>query len=139
MGLYDNNIFNPIQPNSLYPYSPPASNFIQQPVQQPIKVEIIKVNGQRGAESMSLAPNSSILLLDMKDPIIWFVSTDGAGYKTCIPYDISPHKQVTEQNIEGLLSRINSRLDALEGRINVDESNSTAIKPTAKQRAEWDI
>lgn len=145
MGVYDN-IYNPLQPNSLYPYTSPVNNSVQslfqfqQQQQQLIKTEIIKVNGQHGAEAMALAPNSSILLLDMNDPIIWFVSTDGAGYKTCIPYDINPHKQVTEQNLEALLSKINSRLDSLEGRMKADESHNVDIKSIGSTKsAEWNI
>lgn len=60
--------------------------------QQPIHT--VKVNGRAGADTFSMPPNSDGILLDMNDPIIYFVQTDGAGYKTITPYDISPHKEV---------------------------------------------
>lgn len=135
MALYDN-IYNPLQPSSLYPYYQPT-NFIQ-PQVQPQRLEIIKVNGKNGAEAMTLAPNSSVLLLDINDPIIWFVSTDGAGYKTCIPYQISPYKAATESSIEELISKINSRLDFIEERMRISEPDHVDAKSTGS-RTEWNI
>ena len=94
------------------PYNVPA------PAQIPaVKTEIVSVNGRNGAEMYRLAPDSSSLLLDSNDPIIWFVKTDGAGYKTIIPYDIKPHeeKQQTDPNgIEERLKDFDERLKAIE-------------------------
>jgi hypothetical protein len=75
----------------------------------------------------------------MNDPIIWFVSTDGAGYKTCVPYDISPHKVEPDTDIKELFSKLNARLDNIEERIGVkDESNNATIEQS-NQRTEWNI
>ena len=134
MALYDQNIYNPIQPNSLYPYYQPVNTMVQQ-VQ---RYDIIKVNGRNGANALTMAPNSSVLLLDINDPIVWFVSTDGAGYKTCIPYSISPYKAADNESIEELISKINMRLDNIEERIKGHESDRTGIKSTAETK-EWNI
>lgn len=136
MALYDN-IYNPYQPNSLYPYYQPT-NFIQPQIAQQPRLEIIKVNGRNGAEAMQLAPNSSVLLLDINDPIVWFVSTDGAGYKTCMPYQITPYKAANESSIEELISKLNARLDNIEKRMKVDESNNVDAK-SAGSKTEWNI
>ena len=56
---------------------------------QPFKyTPIVKVNGRNGAEAYNLGPNSSAVLFDNNDPVIWFVSTNSAGYKTCISYEM---------------------------------------------------
>lgn len=137
MALYDN-IYNPLQPNSLYPYYQPTNIIQQQQLMQ--RMEIIKVNGKNGAEALALAPNSSALLLDIHDPIVWFVSTDGAGYKTCMPYQISPYKAANESSIDEIVSRINARLDNIEKRMKVDnEPNNVDSKPATNARTEWDI
>lgn len=70
--------------------------------------EVVKVNGRNGAETYQLAPNSSALLLDETAPLVWLVQTDGAGYKTCTPFDIQIHE---EKNV---LQDIQERLARLE-------------------------
>ena len=135
----DNNIYNPLQPNSPYPMYNPINNLLQQQV--PVKMEITKVNGQNGANALNLAPYSSALLLDMNDPIVWFVSTDGAGYKTCIPYDIPPHVVEQEIDVKELVRRLNARLDNIEERMaSKNESHNAIVESTAKQqRTEWNL
>lgn len=89
----------------------------QVPVQP--KQEIIRVHGEEGAKAYQLPPNSSILLLDDANPILWFKSTDGAGYPTVIPYDIVPHAQQQEiaqptydyNALEERISRLERRLN----------------------------
>lgn len=56
------------------------------------KYEVIKVNGEAGAKNFHMGPNSSSLLLDETAPIVWFVQTDGTGYLTATPFDITPHQ-----------------------------------------------
>ena len=88
------------------------------PVQPPaVKTEIVSVNGRNGAEMYRMAPDSSVLLLDSNEPIIWFVKTDGAGYKTIIPYDIKPHEEqqpVDQNKIEDRMKDFDERLRAIE-------------------------
>ena len=129
------NIYNPVQSRSPYPALQPTSNFMPQ-FQQ--KMEVIRVNGRNGAESLNLAPYSSALLLDINDPLVWFVSTDGAGYKTCVPYLITPYQPEQKASIEDLITKINARLDSLEERMNIKhESNNATTKPV--ERTEWNI
>ena len=44
--------------------------------------QVTRVNGRNGADAFRMAPNSSILLMDENDPIVWLKQTDGAGYAT---------------------------------------------------------
>ena len=76
--------------------------------------EVIKVNGRGGANAFQMGPNSSILLLDETDNIVWLAQTDGAGYKTVTPFDIVPHKE--EQKVD--MASVISRIEALESSIN---------------------
>ena len=90
----------------------------------------VKVNGRAGAEAYNLPPNSDELLLDLNDPIVWFVQTDGAGYKTVIPYDIAPHKEVTQKDI---LQSLDQRIAKLEEVILNGKPDNSA---TAKSKSE---
>lgn len=76
--------------------------------------EVIKVNGRGGANAFQMGPNSSILLLDETDNVVWLAQTDGAGYKTVTPFDIVPHKE--EQKVD--MASVISRIEALELSIN---------------------
>lgn len=99
------------------PYNNPyqMSTFVQTPqIQQPLpQMEVVRVNGKQGAEAFRMAPNSSALLLDERDAVIWFVRTDGAGYQTVVPYDFSPHQDEADVAQKNL----NDRLDAFEERL----------------------
>ena len=77
-------MYNSLYSNSLYLM---LDNLY--PQVQPLKqTPIVKVNGRNGAEAYNLGPNSSAVLFDNDDSIIWFISTNSAGYKTCISYEM---------------------------------------------------
>lgn len=78
------------------------------------KQEAIKVNGQNGALSIRMGPNSSVLALDLTDPILWVVVSDGAGYKTATPFDIFPHIQEPEPDLKTFDSRLTRMEKMLE-------------------------
>lgn len=82
--------------------------------------QIIRVNGENGARAMQMYPNSSMLLLDENDPIVWLAQTDGAGYKTVTPYKIEPYSPAPVIDSQILLDRIIK----LEEKINGKSDNS---------------
>ena len=133
------NIYNPIQPSSPYSiftsgfnYSGNSTSDYQKP-----HYDIIKVNGKNGAEKLDMGPNSAVLLLDMNDPIVWFVQTDGAGYKTCLPYSITAYQPPQELDVQSVLTQLSNRLTKIEERIEQNESNNAVIKqqPVSQQPA----
>lgn len=73
---------------------------------QPQRTEVVRVNGRGGAETYAIGPNSSALLLDESGTLVWLVTTDGAGYKTISPYDITPHQQAPAPDYSSLEARI---------------------------------
>lgn len=93
------------------------------------KYEIIKVNGEAGARNFRMAPNSSALLADETAAIVWFVQTDGAGYLTATPYDITPHQVTPPIDLNNLAERVSQ----LEELINA-KSNSQSIKQSKRQQ-----
>lgn len=97
--------------------------------QQPIQRHVTKVNGRAGAEAFSLSPNSDDILLDMNDPIIYFVQTDGAGYKSITAYDISVHKEVSAQD---RYKTLDERITKLEEAMKNGKSNFTANATKSK-------
>lgn len=85
-------------------YYPPQNYFPNS-----ISQRITEVNGENGARAYQIGANSSVILLDTSEPIIWIVQTDGAGYKTVTPYDITPHipkEQVALDSIEQRLKKL---------------------------------
>ena len=84
-----------------------------------------------------MGPNSAALLLDMNDPIVWFVQTDGAGYKTCLPYSITAYQPPQELDVQSVLTQLSNRLTKIEERMEQNESNNAVIKqqPAPQQPA----
>ena len=118
--------YNNYFPASTNPYSwastTPALIQPQSPIVQPQPIRVQNVNGIEGAKAYPLAGDSSVLLLDSNNPIVWLVQTDSAGYKTCTPYDISPHKEEPIPSSEDYKS-LADRISKLEERMKQNESD----------------
>lgn len=84
--------------------------------------QVIQVNGENGAHAYQMHANSSALLLDVNNPIVYLVVTDGAGYKTVSPYKIEPYVPEPQPDYNSLLERIGK----LEELMNNGKSNLTA-------------
>jgi hypothetical protein len=68
--------------------------------------QITRVNGRNGADAFRMAPNSSILLLDENDPVVWLKVSDGAGYCTVTPYSIAPYQDPAKLDVTSLEERV---------------------------------
>lgn len=109
----------------MYPYDNQIYQQLLQNIQQPAqgKQEVVKVSGRSGAEAYFMTPDSSVLLLDKTAPIVWLVQTDGAGYKSLTPYDITPHE---EKPPEDKYKSLEERISKLEELINGKSNTSNA-------------
>ena len=97
--------------------------FHQLPQQQ-----IIQVNGKASVDTIQLAPNSSVLVMDTSAPIVWMCVSDGVGRVTSTPYDISVHKEVDKPDLEQRLMALETMVADMEGKIN-GKSNANRTKP----------
>lgn len=84
--------------------------------QQTAPCQITRVNGRNGADAYRLAPNSSILLLDENDPLVWLKTTDGAGYPTVTPYTITPYQPEPTVDMNSLENRVKKLEDIINGK-----------------------
>ena len=78
--------------------------------------QVTRVNGKGGAEAFRMAPNSSILLMDEHDPIVWLKQTDGAGYPTVTPYTVTPYQAAAPVDVNGLEARVKRLEEMLSGK-----------------------
>ena len=108
-------------------------NYGQQ--QQSQSQQVIQVNGQNGANAYPLAPNSSVLLLDNTQAIIWLKQTDGAGYPTLTPYKITPYQAAAPVD----MSNIEQRLTAIENRLGVTQNEQSDSQPINKSGTGADV
>ena len=112
--------------NYQYPFVNPYMQPYQQVQQMPAAgQQVTRVNGENGARAYQIGANSSALLLDESGTMVWMITTDGAGYKTVMPYDVLPHKTQEEKTYGDLESRIRKLEEMMGGRKN-DTSNTTA-------------
>ena len=77
--------------------------------------EIVKVNGEAGARAFQMGPNSNMFLADATNPnLIWLVQTDGAGYSTVTPLDVSIHQSEQQTIYSNLEERVKHLEDMYE-------------------------
>ena len=93
--------------------------------------QITQVNGKASIDTIQMAPNSSVLLLDNTSPIVWMCMSDGVGRVTSIPYDITEH--VEKKPVDELEIRLTNIENTLKELKNNYESKSNATKPEYKQ------
>lgn len=105
----------------MYQYYQPQPQYLQQQ-------QVVRVTGEAGARSLRLPPNSSALALDNENPIVWLICTDGAGYATVTPYQISAYEPPKQPDMTELMERI-SRLEE-----QMHESHSSEIKPNENKQ-----
>ena len=123
---YNNPLYNPM----INPY------LAQQQPQQPRR-EVVKVNGENGARAFPMGANSSALLLDENGVIVWLVTTDGAGYKSVAPFDITPHHEAPAPDfgsLEARITRLEERVNAATGNPS-DAQRSTAAAGSRPDQA----
>lgn len=105
-------------------------NGMYQPMMQQPQQEVLKVTGRNGANALNLAPNSSILALDTSAPIVWLVTTDGAAYKTCTPYEIKPYEEISTNSLEKRISRLEELIQGVIANGQQQESNISSDSPS---------
>ena len=97
--------------DNFYQTQRPYNPYQNQAYTIPYIGNITSVKGAEGCNAFKMGANSSVLLLDEDNPIVWIVRTDGAGYKKdVIPYSITPY--VPEPPID--LKALNERLTKME-------------------------
>lgn len=92
--------------------------------------QIIQVNGKASVDTIQLAPNSSILVMDTSAPIVWMCVSDGVGRVTSTPYDISIHKEeekIDNNDLEQRISALEITIAKMEDKINA-KSNADRFK-----------
>lgn len=96
----------------------------------PQQEQVLQVNGENGARAVNMGPNSSKLALDMSGLLVWLITTDGAGYKTVTPYDITPHKIESAPDYSALESRLSKIEKDLGGLIHelTGDTSATGTK-----------
>ena len=79
--------------------------------------QILQANGKESIDMVRMSPNSSVLIADTTQPIVWKCVSDGLGNVSAKAFDITPHKteeEVEKENMSALLKSINERLEKLE-------------------------
>lgn len=123
---------NPYQQPYGNPYGYPSMGVQNAPRgPQAFAGQVTRVNGKNGADAFQMAPNSSILLMDEHDPIVWLKQTDGAGYATVTPYTVTPYQTAAPVDVSGLEARVKRLEEMLNGK--PDDADASRGR---KQKAE---
>lgn len=79
--------------------------------------QILQANGKASIDAIRMSPNSSVLIADTTEPIVWKCVSDGLGNVTAEAFDITHHKtdaEVEKETTNNLLNDISERLKRLE-------------------------
>ena len=117
-----------------YVYQPQFTTMQQ--TAQPM--EIPRVTGEESARNYPIGPNSSVILLDTNDPLIWVVVTDASGFKTVTAYSIAPYKPekpMSENELKNQLTALTDRLKDLETKF--DNFERTSDNAKSDSSAHW--
>ncbi len=98
------------------------------------RYEVIQVNGENGVNAFQMGPNSSVLLLDTSAPIVWLVQTDGAGYKSKVPYDITPHQAVPPVDVNQLQQRVAQLEDLINAKYQSDDKPTKSARKSTENK-----
>lgn len=96
--------------------------------------QVIQVDGRASIDTLQMSPNSSILIMDKSQPIVWLCVSDGLGKVTASAYDITPHQDIPPVDVNALEQRISAletMLTALT-EVNSDESNASNARSDTK-------
>lgn len=79
--------------------------------------QVIQVAGRQSIDTLQMAPNSSVLIMDTSAPIVWLCVSDGLGKVTATAYDITPHQDTPPFDIAAFADSVEGRLKILENKI----------------------
>ena len=98
--------------------------------------QVLKAKGKASIDTLRLAPNSSVLVLDETAPIVWLCTSDGVGMVSAQAYDITVHQDAPPVDMASIEQRITAIEQTLEGMKN---GQSDASKTRAKQSSKADV
>ena len=131
--MFNNPYYNAYNPYMQYGQQQQTyNNLLQQPQQANTlpPQQVVQVNGKASVDTIQLAPNSSILVMDTSAPIVWLCTSDGVGKVTAKAYDIIEHKDtppIDTVSLEQRLTAVENYISKLmEGANN--ESNVSNVK-----------
>lgn len=115
----------------MYPYQ---MNFGMNQAQQNVlpPQQILQANGKASIEALRMSPNSSALIADSTQPVIWKCISDSLGNVSAVAYDVTPHKDeavAEKETMTRSLESITERLTRLEK--NYESITSRNTQPTA--------
>lgn len=125
---YNFNMYNNPYNNIFQPQQPQTSQANILPQQQ-----IIQVNGRASVDTIQLAPNSSVLVMDTSAPMVWLCVSDGVGKVTATPYDITEHKEKPLVDTASLEQRVTAVENFISKLMEGANNESNVAKPKSKQ------
>ena len=87
--------------------------------------QIIRVNGEESVKNFRMAPNSEALLLDNTASIIWYAATDGVGFLTYKPFDVTAHQEMAPVDVNNLAARVDKLEEILANVAQPNKSNKS--------------
>lgn len=100
--------------------------------------QIITAKGKPSIDTLKMSPNSSVLIADETQPIIWKCVSDGLGNVSAEAWDITPHKDEAQKEQENMLitiNQLNERLTRLEANYEQSTTRRNGADSTPSKHA----
>ena len=100
--------------------------------------QVLQVNGKQSVDSIQMAPNSSVLVMDTTAPIVWLCVSDGVGRVTATPYDVTKHIDApAPDSVEARLNAIENALKRMEDKLNGKPDDADIERSKPKKETEY--
>ena len=113
------------------PYQQPNlwGNYSSQPQRLPI-YHAEPIHGENAAWAFPMGPNSEIWLPDADRDLVWWIRTDMNGNKTVTPFDVKPHEEPKQIDMEEILARLGAVEEWINGKQNKSNAKRSATVST---------
>ena len=96
--------------------------------------QIVRVNGEQGANAYQMMPNSSALLLDETAPRLFLKTTDGAGYGVIQAFKLEKYEPEKPIDLDTIIKRI----EKLERMVKDEKPTTTSAKRKESKQSDSD-
>ena len=94
----------------------------------PPRQEVIRVHGREGAVAFAMGPNSSVMLMDETQPVVWLKTTDSASYPTLNGYSLIPLEETPEIKEKDVITELVERISDIERRLDAKQSDAQSVR-----------
>ena len=122
-----------------YGYQQPTTGMQYSPYQNVSPAtDIVKVAGIEGANAYPMGPNQKAVVFDSREDVMYFITTDGGGYKSIQDFEFFPRNHGKREKEEQNSYVTRDDFEALVAKVDSLESRSTRATRSSRRATDDD-